>query len=64
MRSGTPLTLTEVQDSLHGYDGLRTIGRIGRDWHIWHAPYEGAYLPSWVAKQREERERHKTERAR
>ena len=37
LRSGTPLKLTEVQDSLDGYDGLRTIGRIGRDWCLWHA---------------------------
>jgi hypothetical protein len=64
LRSGTPLKLTEVQDSLNGYDGLRTIGRIGRDWCLWHAPYGTAYLPSWVAKQREERERYKAERAR
>jgi hypothetical protein len=64
LRSGTPLKLTEVQDSLDGYDGLRTIGRIGRDWCLWHAPYGTAYLPSWVAKQREARERYKAERAR
>jgi hypothetical protein len=64
LRSGTPLSLTEVQDSLDGYDGLRTVGRIGRDWYIWQSPYGSAYLPSWVTKQREEMERQKAERAR
>ena len=63
LRSGTPLSLTEVQDSLDGYDGLRTIGRIGRDWHI-GTPRTKAPTCRPGSPSSARCERHKTERAR